>query len=52
MAQRGYKALLETLLTGFVLDEDLVKSMLEWLVGELMRVEAEANVGGAEEQAQ
>jgi len=45
MAQRDYKAMLEKMLTGFLLEEDPLKSMLEWLVGELMRVEAEAKVG-------
>jgi len=33
------------MLTGFLLEEDPLKSMLEWLVGELMRVEVEAKVG-------
>jgi len=45
MAQRDYKAMLERMLTGFLLEEDPLKSMLEWLVGELMKVEAEAKVG-------
>lgn len=45
MAQRDYKAMLEKMLTGFLLEEDPLKSMLEWLVGELMKVEAEAKVG-------
>ncbi len=45
MAQRDYKGMLEKMLTGFLLEEDPLKSMLEWLVGELMRVEAEAKVG-------
>ena len=42
MAQRDYKAMLERMLTGFLLEEDPLKSMLEWLVGELRKVEAEA----------
>ena len=33
------------MLTGFLLEDDPLRSMLEWLVGELMRVEAEAKVG-------
>ncbi len=45
MAQRDYKALLEKMLTGFLLEEDPLKAMLEWLTEELMRVEAEAKVG-------
>jgi len=30
MAQRDYKALVEKRLTGFLLDEDPLKSMLAW----------------------
>jgi len=45
MAQRDYKALLEKMLTGFLLEEDPLKAMLEWLTEELMRVEVEAKVG-------
>ena len=45
IAQRDYKAMLERMLTGFLLEEDPLKSMLEWLVGELRRVEAESKVG-------
>jgi len=45
MAQRDYKALLEKMLTGFLLEEDPLKAMLEWLTEELMRVEAETKVG-------
>lgn len=45
MAQRDYKALLEGLLTGFLTEEDPVKAMLEWLLGELMKIESEAKVG-------
>jgi len=32
MAQRDYRAVLEKLLTGFMLEEDPLKSTLEWLV--------------------
>ncbi len=45
MAQRDYKGLLGKLLTGFLVEEDPLKAMLEWLAEELMRVEAEARVG-------
>ncbi len=45
MAQRDYKALLGGLLTGFLTEEDPVKAMLEWLLGELMKIESEAKVG-------
>jgi len=31
MARRDYKAFLQGLLTGFLTEEDPVKSMLEWL---------------------
>ena len=43
--RRDYKALLEGLLTGFLTEEDPVKAMLEWLLGELMKIESEAKVG-------
>ena len=39
MAQRDYRVLLRKMLTGFLLEEDPLRSMLEWLVGEQMRVE-------------
>lgn len=45
MAQRDYKTILQGLLTGFLTEEDPVKSMLEWLFTELMKVESEAKVG-------
>ncbi|NPV84138.1 MAG: hypothetical protein HPY46_11225, partial [Candidatus Aminicenantes bacterium] len=45
MAQRDYKGLLGKLLTGFLVEQDPLKAMLEWLAEELMRVEAEARVG-------
>jgi putative transposase len=45
MAQRDYKAFLEKWLTRFLLEDDPIKAMLEWLLGELMKVEAEAKVG-------
>jgi len=45
MAQGDYKGLLGKLLTGFLVEEDPLKAMLEWLAEELMRVEAEARVG-------
>ncbi|MGB9864328.1 MAG: IS256 family transposase, partial [Candidatus Saccharicenans sp.] len=45
MAQRDYKGLLGKLLTQFIVEEDPLKAMLEWLAEELMRVEAEAKVG-------
>jgi len=45
MAQRDYKRILQGLLTGFLAEEDPIKAMLEWLLTELMRVEAEAKVG-------
>jgi hypothetical protein len=45
MAQRDYKAFLEKWLTRFLLEDDPIKAMLEWLLAELMRVEAEAKVG-------
>ena len=47
MAQRDYKALLEKMLTGFLLEDGPLKAMLEWLTEELMRVEAEAKVGAS-----
>ena len=37
--------MLEKMLTGFLLEDDPLKSMLEWLAGELMRVETEAKAG-------
>jgi transposase-like protein len=45
MTQRDYKAFLEKWLTRFLLEDDPIKAMLEWLLGELMKVEAEAKVG-------
>ncbi|MBC7364161.1 MAG: hypothetical protein H5U07_06430 [Candidatus Aminicenantes bacterium] len=45
MAHRDYKTILPELLTGFLVEEDPIKTMLEWLLTELMRVEAEAKVG-------
>jgi len=45
MAQRDYKAFLEKWLPRFLLEEDSIKSMLEWLLTELMKAEAEAKVG-------
>jgi hypothetical protein len=45
MAQRDYKAFLQGMLTGFLTEEDPVKSILEWLLRELMKIEAEAKVG-------
>ncbi len=48
MAQRDYKGFLEKMLTRFVVEEDPLKAMLEWLAEELMRVEAEAKVGTPE----
>jgi len=45
MAQRDYKRILQGLLTGFLVEEDPIKAMLEWLLTELMRVEVEAKVG-------
>jgi hypothetical protein len=45
MAQRDYKAFLEKSLTRFLLEDDPIKAMLEWLLAELMKVEAEAKVG-------
>jgi hypothetical protein len=32
-------------LTRFLQEDDPIKAMLEWLLGELMKVEAEAKVG-------
>jgi hypothetical protein len=45
MAQRDYEAFLEKWLTRFLLEDDPIKAMLEWLLAELMKVEAEAKVG-------
>ena len=43
MAQKDYKAFLEKWLTRFLLEDDSIKAMLEWLQAEeLMKVEAEA----------
>jgi len=36
---------LEKWLTRFLLENDPIKAMLEWLLGELMKVEAGAKVG-------
>jgi len=40
MTQRDYKAFLERWLTRFLLEDDPIKSMLEWLLREPMKVEA------------
>jgi len=40
MAQRDYKAFLEKWLTRFLLEDDPIKAMLEWLLAELMKEEA------------
>ena len=45
MAQRDYKAFLEKWLTRFLLEDDPIKAMLDELLGELMKVEAESKVG-------
>ena len=45
MAQRDYKTIFQGLLMGFLLEEDPIKAMLEWMLRELMRVEVEAKVG-------
>jgi len=45
MARKDYKAFLEKWLTRFLLEDDPIKAMLEWLLAELMKVEAEAKVG-------
>ena len=45
MAQKDYKAFLEKWLTRFLLEDDPIKAMLEWLLAELMKVEVETMVG-------
>jgi len=41
MARRHYKAFLQEWLTRFLLEDDPIKARLEWLLAELMKVEAE-----------
>jgi|GEM_PF-917480 len=45
MAQRDYKPFLEKWLIRFLLEDDPIKAMLEWLLVELMQIEGEAKVG-------
>jgi len=45
MAGRDYKALLQKMLTVFSPEEKPLRSLLEWLVGDLMKMEDVAKVG-------
>jgi len=50
MAKRNYKTLMEKILNGFLPYEDALKSILESMVEDLMRVENEAKVGAEKYQ--
>ncbi|MEM2144794.1 MAG: transposase [Candidatus Jordarchaeaceae archaeon] len=45
MAQRNYKAIFEKLLSGFLIEEDPIKAVVEWVFNQLTEIEAEAKVG-------
>ncbi len=45
MAQRNYKAIFEKLLPGFLMEDDPIKAVVEWVFNQLMEIEAEAKVG-------
>lgn len=45
MAQRNYRAIFEKLLPGFLMEDDPIKAVVEWVFNQLMKIEAEAKVG-------
>ena len=45
MAQRDYKAIFEKLLAGFLMEDDPIRAVVEWVFNQLMKIEAEAKVG-------
>ncbi len=48
MAPNHYKGLLKKLLLGFIIEQDPVLAMLEWVAHQMMMIEAEAKVEAEE----
>lgn len=44
MAQRDYKVILEKLLPDFLLEDNPIKAVAEWVFNQLMKIEAEKKV--------
>ncbi len=45
MAQNHYKEVFRKVLLGFIIEEDPILAMLEWVSQQMMQIEAESKVG-------
>jgi hypothetical protein len=51
MAHTDYKGLLNKVLLAYIMEQDSVLAMLEWVAPQMMQIEAQAKVGLKKENA-